>query len=56
VFLEAMKTAHHFPYVRQWSDIDGFFTTALQEIALGQKTVQQALDDAATASDDALTK
>lgn len=56
VFLETMKTAHHFPYVRQWSDIDAAFTTALQEIALGQKPVQQALDDAAATSTEALTK
>ncbi len=50
VFLDTMKTAKHFPYVTSWNDIDGFFTTALQEIALGQKTVQQALDDAAASS------
>lgn len=56
VFLDAMKTAHHFPYVRQWSDIDAAFTTALQEIALGTKTTQQALDDAAATSDAALKK
>lgn len=56
VFLETLKTAKHFPYVRQWADIDGFFTTAMQEIALKQKSVQQALDDAAKLSDDALTK
>ncbi len=56
VFLEAMKTAHHFPYVRQWSDIDAAFTTAMQEIALGQKTAQQALDDAAKTSNEALKK
>ncbi len=56
VFLESMKTAHHFPYVRSWNDIDTAFTTAMQEIALGQKTVQQALDDAATTADEALAK
>jgi ABC-type glycerol-3-phosphate transport system substrate-binding protein len=56
VFLEALNTAHHFPYVRQWNDIDDLFTVALQEIALGQKTVQQALDDAAAATNEALTK
>lgn len=50
VFLQTMKTATHFPYVSSWSDIDGYFTTAMQEIALGDKTVQQALDDAAVAS------
>ena len=56
VFLEAQKTAKHFPYVQAWGDIDGFFTTAMQEIALEQKTVQQALDDAATQSTEALNK
>jgi multiple sugar transport system substrate-binding protein len=50
VFLQTMGTATHFPYVSSWSDIDGYFTTAMQEIALGQKTVQQALDDAAASS------
>jgi ABC-type glycerol-3-phosphate transport system substrate-binding protein len=51
-----MKTAQPFPYVRQWTDIDGFFTVAMQEISLGQKDVQQALDDAAANSMDALSK
>ena len=53
VFLDAMKTAHPFPYVRQWNDIDTFFTNAMQAIALGTP-VQQALDDAAKSSQDAL--
>jgi ABC-type glycerol-3-phosphate transport system substrate-binding protein len=48
VFLQALETAHPFPYVRQWRDIDEAFTNAMQQIALGQSTVQQALDDAAT--------
>lgn len=56
VFLEAMKTAQPFPYVRQWNDIDGIFTTSMQEISLGQKSVQQSLDDAAAQTDEALTK
>ena len=54
VFLDAMKTAHPFPYVRQWSDLDTLFTNAMQEIALDTKTTQQALDDAAQLSTDAL--
>jgi multiple sugar transport system substrate-binding protein len=54
IFQEAMKTAHPFPYVRQWSEIDTAFTTALQEIALGQKPVQQALDEAAAVANEAL--
>ena len=56
VFLEAMKTARHFPYVRQWSDIDVAFSTAMEEIGLGQKPVQQALDEAAQIATDALSK
>ncbi len=56
VFLETMKTAHHFPYVRQWSDIDAAFTNAMQQIALGQKSVQAALDEAAATSSGLLTK
>ena len=56
VFLETLKTAHHFPYVRQWSDIDAAFTNAMQQIALGQKSVQAALDEAAATSTDLLTK
>jgi multiple sugar transport system substrate-binding protein len=56
VFLETMGTAKHFPYVSSWSDIDVFFTTAMQEIALGSKTVQQALDDAAASSQETLVK
>ena len=56
VFLDTMKTAHHFPYVRQWSDIDAAFTNAMQQIALGQKTVQAAMDEAAKTSSDLLTK
>ena len=56
VFLEAMKTAKHFPYVRQWADIDVAFTTALQELGLGQKSVKDALDGAATIANEALNK
>lgn len=56
VFLDTMKTAKHFPYVSSWSDIDTIFTTAMQEIALGSKTVQHALDDAAASAQETLTK
>jgi multiple sugar transport system substrate-binding protein len=56
VFLEAMKTAKHFPYVRQWNDIDVAFSTAMEEIGLGQKSVKDALDEAATIATEALTK
>jgi multiple sugar transport system substrate-binding protein len=56
VFLEAQKTAQHFPYVREWADIDDAFTTAMQEISLGQKPVKQALDEAAAKVDELLVK
>ncbi len=56
VFLDAMKTAHPFPYVRQWSDIDGIITNSLQEVILGKTPFQQSLDSAATQTNDALTK
>lgn len=56
VFLEAMKTAKHFPYVRQWSDIDVAFSTAMEQVGLGQKSVKDALDEAAATATDALNK
>ncbi len=56
VFLAAMKTASHFPYVRQWSDIDVAFTTAMEQIGLGQKSVKDALDEAAATATEELNK
>jgi len=56
VFLETMKTAKHFPYVRQWNDIDVAFSTAMEQIGLGQKSVKDALDEAAVISTEALNK
>ena len=56
VFLETMKTAHHFPYVRQWQDVDDAFTNAMQQIALDQKSVQDALNEAAQTASTALTQ
>lgn len=56
VFLEAMKTAKHFPYVRQWNDIDVAFSTAMEQVGLGQKSVKDALDEAAATATDALNK
>ena len=54
VFLQTMETAHHFPYVAAWGDIDGFFTIAMEQIALGDLSVQEALDQAAAESQAAL--
>ncbi len=56
VFLETMKTAHHFPYVRQWADIDDAFTNAMQQVALDQKSVKDALDEAAQNATNALSQ
>ena len=56
VFLESLDTAIPFPYVRQWSDIDDAFTNAMQQIALGDLSVQDALDQAATTAQEALNK
>ena len=56
VFRDAMTTAHPFPYVRQWTDIDGFITNSLQEILLNKSTVQPAVDAAAASTKDALSK
>jgi len=56
VFLETMKTAKPFPYVRSWNDIDEAFTNAMQQVSLGQKSAKDALDEAAATSTDALNK
>ena len=56
IFLKSMETAIPFPYVRQWSDIDDAFTNAMQQIALGEMSVQEALDAAALTAQDALGK
>ena len=54
IFLQSMETAKHFPYVGVWSDIDDSFTNAMQQIALGEMTVQEALDEAAATTQKAL--
>jgi ABC-type glycerol-3-phosphate transport system substrate-binding protein len=56
VFLQTMETAIPFPYVGVWSDIDDAFTNAMQQIALGQLSVQDALDAAAVTSQEALAQ
>jgi ABC-type glycerol-3-phosphate transport system substrate-binding protein len=56
VFLEVIKTAKHLPYVRQWNDIDVAFSTGMEQIGLGQKSVKDALDEAAAEATDALSK
>lgn len=54
VFLDAMKTARHFPYVRAWSDVDTVISAAMQDITIGKKDVKAVLDDAAAKADAAL--
>ena len=56
VFLDSMATSTHFPYVGAWTEIDTFITDSLQSALLGQATPQAALDDAASQTDDALSK
>ena len=51
IFLKATETAHHFPYVRQWNEIAAAIDEAVAAAVLGEKTPQQALDDAATKVD-----
>jgi multiple sugar transport system substrate-binding protein len=47
VFLQAQSSATHFPYVKQWSDIDKAITDAVTAVLLGKKTSAAALADAA---------
>jgi multiple sugar transport system substrate-binding protein len=54
VFLQTMETAIPFPYVDVWSDIDDAFTNAMQQIALAELSVQEALDQAAVTAQEAL--
>ncbi len=56
VFLDALKSAKHYPYVRQWNDIDVAISQALEKIGAGQKPVQEALDEAAKVATEALQK
>jgi multiple sugar transport system substrate-binding protein len=56
VFLESMKTARPFPYVRSWSDIDASFVTALQNVSLDQMSVKDALDASAEETDSFLSQ
>jgi multiple sugar transport system substrate-binding protein len=56
VFLEALKTATHFPYVDAWSDIDTIIGENLDAALVGTKDAQAALDAAAAAADALLAK
>lgn len=54
VFLEAMDTATHFPYVSSWSDIDTEIGTMVQSVMLGRSEPQPALDETVTKADELL--
>jgi multiple sugar transport system substrate-binding protein len=47
VFRQAMNTATHFPYVKQWPDVDGAITDAVTAALLGKASPQKALSQAA---------
>ncbi len=56
VFLDAMSTATHFPYVAQWSNIDGLIGENLDAALTGTSDAKTALDAAAAAVNDELAK
>jgi multiple sugar transport system substrate-binding protein len=47
VFLTAMATATHFPYVQQWSAVDQDIGNMVESVMLNKATPQQALADGA---------
>jgi multiple sugar transport system substrate-binding protein len=54
VFLDAMSTATHFPYVAQWDSIQTTMDDGLEAAFLGKATPQEGLDDAAAKVNDEL--
>jgi multiple sugar transport system substrate-binding protein len=56
VFLEAMSSATHFPYVAEWSTIDTIIGENLDAALVGTSTAQAALDAAAQSVDAELAK
>jgi len=55
VFLKAMSTATHFPYVSQWDSIQSTMDTGLETAFLGKASPQDALNSAAQKVDDELS-
>jgi multiple sugar transport system substrate-binding protein len=55
VFLEAMSTATHFPYVAQWDSIQTTMDNGLEAAFLNKATPQEGLDDAAAKVNDELS-
>jgi ABC-type glycerol-3-phosphate transport system substrate-binding protein len=57
IFLEAMKTATHFPYVRSWAEIQTpTMDDAVAAVLLGQSSAKDALDAAAQETNTLLKK
>ncbi len=54
VFLLAMQSAHPFPYVSQWNDIDTAISDSVAAALLGKSTPQAALNKGATEVNDLL--
>jgi len=54
VFLETMSTATHFPYVKQWNEIDTIISEMVDAVMLGEQSPQEALDEAAGKVDEEL--
>jgi ABC-type glycerol-3-phosphate transport system substrate-binding protein len=54
VFLSAMSTATHYPYVASWPDIDQAITDAVTAVLLNKSSAQAALDKAAATVDASL--
>ncbi len=54
VFLDAMSTGTHFPYVSSWDDIDTEIGTMVESVMLGKSEPQAALDDTAAKVNDLL--
>jgi ABC-type glycerol-3-phosphate transport system substrate-binding protein len=57
IFLDTMGTATHFPYVKQWNEIQTpTIDDAVQSVLLGQQSAKNALDAAAAETNDLLSK
>jgi ABC-type glycerol-3-phosphate transport system substrate-binding protein len=54
IFLDAMDTATHFPYVAQWSDIDTEIATMVESVMLGESEPELALSETAAKTNELL--
>jgi ABC-type glycerol-3-phosphate transport system substrate-binding protein len=55
VFLDAMSTATHFPYVSQWDSVQSLIDTGLESALLDKQTPEEALNDTAAKVNDELS-